>query len=48
MSSKILGSCGGTGDRTQRFEEYFVRMKFSILESEGMCDGGNDASQYLP
>jgi hypothetical protein len=46
-SSRMLGSWGGMGDRTQRFEEYFVRMKFSILVSEGMCDGGKDASQYL-
>ena len=47
-SSRMLGSWGGMGDRTQRFEEYFVRMKFSILESEGMWEGGKDASQYLP
>jgi len=46
-SSRMLGSWGGMGDRTQRFEEYFVRMKFSILESEGMWEGGKDASQYL-
>jgi hypothetical protein len=46
-SSRMLGSWGGMGDRTQRFEEYFVRMKFSILESEGMWEGGRDASQYL-
>jgi hypothetical protein len=47
MSSSTLGSAGGVGDRTQRFEEYFVRIKFSIFASEGMCDGGNEASQYL-
>lgn len=47
MSSRTLGLSGGVGDRTHRFEEYFVRIKFSIFASEGMCDGGNEASQYL-
>jgi len=46
-SSRMEGSCGGEGVRTQRFEEYFVRMKVSILFSEGMWEGGNWASQYL-
>lgn len=47
-SSRMEGSVGGVGDRTHLFEEYFVRIKFSILESEGICDDGNEASQYLP
>ena len=46
-SSNTEGSGGGVGDRTHLFEEYFVRMKFSIFESEGMWDGGREASQYL-
>ena len=46
--SRMEGSCGGVGDRTHLLEEYFVRMKFSILESLGIWDGGKDASQYLP
>ena len=46
-SSRADGSRGGVGARIQRFEEYLVRIKFSILESEGTCPGGNDASQYL-
>lgn len=40
-SSSILGSSGMVGARTHRFEEYLVLMKFSIFESDGICDGGN-------
>lgn len=32
---------------TQRFDSYFVRMKFSILASEGTWPGASFASQYL-
>ena len=32
---------------TQRFDSYFVRMKFSIFASEGTCPGASFASQYL-
>ena len=46
--SRMEGSVGGEGERTHLFEEYLVLIKFSILESEGMWEGGNDASQYLP
>jgi hypothetical protein len=31
----------------QRFDSYFVRMKFSILASDGTWPGANLASQYL-
>ena len=47
MSSRIEGLAGGEGESTHLLEEYFVRIKFSILESEGTCDGGSEASQYL-
>jgi hypothetical protein len=47
MSSSTLGSSGGEEDNTHRLEEYFVLMKFSIFESEGICDAGKEASQYL-
>lgn len=32
---------------TQRFDSYFVLIKFSILLSEGTCPGANFASQYV-
>lgn len=32
---------------THRFDSYFVRMKFSIFDSEGTWPGANFASQYL-
>lgn len=32
---------------TQRFDSYFVRMKFSIFASEGTWPGASFASQYL-
>jgi len=47
-SGSLEGSGGGVGERTHLLEEYFVRIKFSIFESEGTWEGGNDASQYLP
>lgn len=47
MSSSTLGSSGGEEDNTHRLEEYFVLMKFSIFDSEGICDAGKEASQYL-
>lgn len=31
----------------QRLSSYFVRMKFSILDSEGACPRASLASQYL-
>ena len=43
----MAGSAGGVGLNTHRFDEYLVLMKFSILESFGIWDAGNDASQYL-
>jgi len=36
ISSRIEGSSGREGDNTHLFVEYFVRIKFSILESEGI------------
>lgn len=45
-ASNVAGS--GIGPSiTQRLSSYFVRMKFSILASEGMWPGANFASQYL-
>ena len=47
MSSRVDGSVGGVADKVQRFDEYLVRIKFSIFESEGTCPGAKFASQYL-
>lgn len=44
--SRVEGS--GIGPSiVQRFDSYFVRMKFSIFASEGTCPGASFASQYL-
>lgn len=45
-ASRVAGS--GIGPSiTHRFSSYLVRMKFSILASDGMWPGANFASQYL-
>lgn len=49
-SSPSASSVEGSGigpSITQRFESYFVLMKFSILDSDGTCPGASFASQYL-
>lgn len=45
-TSRVEGSGMGPS-MTHRFDSYFVRIKFSILASEGMCPGASFASQYL-
>jgi hypothetical protein len=45
-ASRVEGSGIGPS-MTQRFDSYFVRMKFSILASEGTWPGASFASQYL-
>lgn len=35
MSSNVDGSDGGVGDKIHLFDSYFVRIKFSIFESDG-------------
>lgn len=49
-SSPSASSVDGSGigpSITHRFASYFVRIKFSILVSDGTCPGANFASQYL-
>ena len=45
-ASKVAGSGMGPSI-THRFDSYLVRIKFSILASEGMCPIASFASQYL-
>jgi hypothetical protein len=45
-SSNVAGSGMGPSI-VQRFDSYFVRMKFSIFASDGTCPGASFASQYL-
>jgi hypothetical protein len=45
-ASRVEGSGIGPS-MTQRFDSYFVRMKFSILASDGTWPGASFASQYL-
>lgn len=45
-ASSVVGS--GIGPSiTHRFDSYFVRMKFSIFASDGLCPTASFASQYL-
>jgi hypothetical protein len=49
-SSPSASSVEGSGigpSITHLFDSYFVRMKFSIFDSDGTCPGANFASQYL-
>jgi hypothetical protein len=45
-ASNVEGSGMGPSI-VQRFDSYFVRMKFSIFASDGTCPGASFASQYL-
>lgn len=50
MSSSSASRVEGSGmgpSMTQRFDSYFVRMKFSIFASEGTWPGASFDSQYL-
>jgi hypothetical protein len=50
MSSSSASRVEGSGigpSMVQRLDSYFVRMKFSILASDGTCPGASFASQYL-
>jgi hypothetical protein len=50
ISSSSVSRVEGSGigpSIVQRFDSYFVRMKFSIFASDGTCPGASFASQYL-
>lgn len=46
-SSPSVEGSGMGPSITHRFDSYFVRIKFSILASDGTCPGCSFASQYL-